>query len=236
MIFTWASGTHKGRIRDNNEDAVYPETAGQTSNTMVAAVADGMGGHVAGEVASRLAIEAAAGPPHLPVAERVARANELILDRVLERPELRGMGTTLTVVELHPDGSMVIGHVGDSRAYRLRGSSLEQLTNDHSVVAEYLRAGRIRPEDIAGHPQRSMLTRALGMQPGLKVDVIAGSVATGDRLLICSDGLNSMIDDEIIAELLRPGTPEEAVWALIEAANHAGGHDNVSVVVVDVGP
>ncbi len=236
MIFTWATGSHRGRIRENNEDSVFPETGGRTDERLVVAVADGMGGHVGGEIASRLATDAISQNADLPIAERVSRANDLILAVVAENPDLRGMGTTLTAAELLPSGSLIIGHVGDSRSYRLRSGSLEQLTDDHSVVAEYVRAGSIRPEDAATHPQRSMLTRALGLDPEVEVDVIEARLEAGDRLLVCSDGLTSMVDDEHIAVTLGLGTPEEAVWVLIENANRAGGHDNISLAVVDVGP
>ena len=235
MTFTWATGSHRGRIRTNNEDAIYPETGGRTDGRLVVAVADGMGGHVGGEIASRLAIGALTTEPDLPIPQAVSRANDLILAEAAENPALLGMGTTLTAAELLPTGSIVIGHVGDSRAYLLRSGILEQLTKDHSVVAEYLRAGSIRPEDVATHPQRSMLTRALGLDPDIDVDVIEAPIHTGDRLLVCSDGLTSMVGDERIAGFLGLGTSEEAVWTLIEAANHLGGHDNISLAVVDVG-
>jgi len=235
MTLTWATGSHRGRIRENNEDSVFPETGGKTDGTLVVAVADGMGGHVGGEIASRLAIEAITTDPNLPIAQRVSVANDLILAQVAHQPELSGMGTTLTAAELRAVGSLVIAHVGDTRAYLLRTGKLEQLTDDHSVVAEYLRAGSIRPEDVATHPQRSMLTRALGLYPNVEVDVIETIMLSGDRFLVCSDGLTSMVPDRRIAETLALGTPEEAVWTLIEAANQAGGHDNISLAVVDVG-
>lgn len=235
MTFTWATGSHRGRIRDNNEDSVFPETGGKTDGLLVVAVADGMGGHVGGEVASRLAIEAIAGGGNVPIAQRVSTANDLILAEAEANPKLHGMGSTLTAAELSPARSLVIAHVGDSRAYLFRSGILEQLTNDHSVVAEYLRAGTIRPEDVATHPQRSMLTRALGLYPNVEVDVIETRTRSGDRLMICSDGLTSMVDNQRIAAALGLGAPEEAVWALIEAANQAGGHDNISLAVVDVG-
>ena len=236
MTFVWATGSHRGRIRDNNEDAVYPKNAGKTAGRLVVAVADGMGGHVGGEIASRIAIEAIAKNEEGAIARRVSTANELILAEVQANPELRGMGTTLTAAELNPDRSLVIAHVGDSRAYLLRSGILEQLTSDHTVVAEYLRAGSIRPEDVATHPQRSMLTRALGLYSHIEVDVVETRTRQSDRLMICSDGLTNMIDHERLAGVLGLGTPEEAVWTLIEAANQAGGHDNITVAIVDVGP
>jgi protein phosphatase len=236
MIFTWASGSHRGRIRDNNEDSILPETGGKTGEDLVVAVADGMGGHVGGEIASRLAIDAVASHRDLPLAQRITAANETIMAEAANRPELRGMGTTLTAGHFLSSGTLTVAHVGDSRAYLLRDETLEQLTHDHSVVAEYLRAGAIRPEDVANHPQRSMLTRALGLDPQLAVDTVEVALRAGDRLLLCSDGLTSMLADQWISRNLGHGTPEEAVWTLIEAANQAGGHDNISLVVVDVGP
>ncbi len=236
MTFTWATGSHRGRIRDNNEDSVYPKNGGKTDGPLVVAVADGMGGHVGGEVASRIAIEAIATGKEEPIARRVSAANDLVLAEVQANPELRGMGTTLTAAELSPDGSLIVAHVGDSRAYLLRSEILEQLTSDHTVVAEYLRAGSIRPEDVATHPQRSMLTRALGLYPHIEVDLLETRTRQGDRLMICSDGLTNMIDHQRLTGALGLGAPEEAVWTLIEAANQAGGHDNITVAIVDVGP
>ena len=236
MTFTWATGSHRGRIRENNEDSVYPPTGGRTEGGLLVAVADGMGGHVGGEIASRFAIDTVAADPDLPLADRVSAANDVILAKADATPDLRGMGTTLTAAQFLPDGSLSVAHVGDSRAYLMRVGILEQLTNDHSVVAEYLRAGSIRPEDVATHPQRSMLTRALGLYPNVEVDMLEVKTRSGDRLLVCSDGLTSMVDEQRIAATLGLGTPEETVWTLIEVANQMGGHDNISLVVVDVGP
>ena len=236
MSFTWATGSHRGRMRENNEDSVFPENSGRTAGRLVVGVADGMGGHSGGEVASRLAIDALATRTTMPIPQRIAVANDLILKKATENPDLRGMGTTVTAAELMPKGTVTIGHVGDSRAYLFREGQLAQITKDHTVVAEYVRAGSIQPEDVATHPQRSMLTRAVGLDPDLVVDVVEVTVAEGDRLLVCSDGLTSMIADGQIAELLVSSNLEEAVWVLIEAANRAGGHDNITLAVVDVGP
>ncbi|NOY56769.1 MAG: serine/threonine-protein phosphatase [Actinobacteria bacterium] len=235
MTFTWASGTHQGRVRTNNEDCLYPKTSGSSDTRSIFAVADGMGGHVAGEIASSEAIEVAIATVGS-LEERIAAANNAIVDAADEDPRLTGMGTTLTIAELDPDGTVSIGHVGDSRAYLLRSGVLRQLTTDHSVVAEYLAAGKIRPEDVARHPQRSMLTRALGLARSVEVDLLTEDLQPGDRLLLCTDGLSSMITDDDIAAKLAGGTPDEAVWSLIEAANAAGGYDNITVVVVDTRP
>lgn len=203
---------------------------------MLVAVADGMGGHVAGDTAARVAMEAAMDSTNVTPTERVRAANEAILSEVDLHPELARMGTTMTLADLRVDGTAVLGHVGDSRAYLLRDGELRQLTVDHSVVAEYLAAGAIAPEDAATHPHRGMLTRAVGLESDIAVDEFEELLRTGDRLMLCSDGLNGMLADTEIARILAGGTPDEAVWGLIEAANGAGGHDNISIVIVDVGP
>lgn len=233
MKFQWASATHTGLVRSINQDSLYPTTSGSSEETTLVMVADGMGGHVAGEVASKIAVDTAVeivGTPGM----RVVGANHAILLHVAENQELAGMGTTLTLLELGEDGVGRFAHVGDSRAYRFRDGKLEQLTEDHTVVAEYIAAGKISPEDAATHPQRNMITRALGLTQNLVVDEFEEPLEDGDRYLICSDGVNSMIGSDRIAELLGSGAPEEAAWNLVEAANAAGGHDNITVMIVDV--
>lgn len=234
MKYQWAAGTHKGRVRNNNEDSFAPETSGRGIGPVVLMVADGMGGAIGGEIASQLAVEHASVGTGSPV-DRVIRANEAVVQRTLREPGLAGMGTTLTLAELGVDGTVELAHVGDSRAYLLHDQGpFKQLTADHTVVAEQLAAGHISPADAVTHPQRSMLTRVLGISPDIEVDSITFQSAPGDRVLICSDGLTNMVEDERVAQLLAKGSPEEAVWALIEEANRAGGHDNITVVVVDV--
>ncbi len=233
MSYQWAVATHKGRLRANNQDAVYPETAGTGEGPMVVVVADGMGGHAAGEVAAGIAVKETVDSD-TDIEGRVLMANLAILNEAVRRPELAGMGTTVTMAELRPGHVAVFGHVGDSRAYLLRGGELRQLTEDHTLVNEYLQAGTIAPEDVNTHPQRSMLTRAVGLGPDVEVDVFEEKLQPGDRLLICSDGVSSMIDDTSIQEALRSATAEEAVWDLVERSNIAGGHDNVTALVVDV--
>jgi protein phosphatase len=223
-------------MRDNNEDSVYPVSDGRSNESIVVAVADGMGGHVAGEVASRLAIEQAMALDDATPEERVLQGNGAIIDAILEKPSLAGMGTTMTLAEVDPIGRVTIAHVGDSRAYLLRRGELRQLTRDHTFVAQQVAAGAITEQEAARHPQRGVLTRALGLGRDIPVDISRERLVVGDRLLLCSDGLNSMVSDDDIAELLVAGTTNEAVWALIEAANQAGGHDNVSVVVVELVP
>ncbi|MDE0139680.1 MAG: protein phosphatase 2C domain-containing protein [bacterium] len=233
MRFVWAAGTDTGRKRPNNEDSIHPEHDGRTSGSLLVAVADGMGGHHGGEVASSVAIKAVvetAGTPE----DQVRAANDAILARVFGDPRLAGMGTTLTVAELRPDGEVTLGHVGDSRAYRWHAGRFKQLTIDHTFVQEEVDAGRLSQEQARHHPERSVLTRALGFEPGLEVDRVRLKVSAGDRLLVCSDGLTSMVRDDRIAGILESGAPSEAVWALIEAANRSGGVDNVSVIVVAI--
>jgi len=234
MRFVWASATHGGRTRKNNEDAFHPELDGRGNGPLLVAVADGMGGHSYGEVASRLAIEGAVGAEGT-VRDRVLAANQTILSEVLGNPLKAGMGTTLTIAELWSDGEVTIGHVGDSRAYRLHLGRLHQITLDHTFVQAEVSAGRLTPEQARTHPARALLTRALGGDP-VEVDVMSLKMEEGDRLLVCSDGLNSMITDDLIAEVLRSGVPSEAAWKLIEEANRAGGHDNISVVLVEAVP
>ncbi|MDX1447696.1 MAG: PP2C family serine/threonine-protein phosphatase [Acidimicrobiia bacterium] len=233
MKYRWAVATHPGNVRPGNEDSAWPRSSGSGEGPVLVMVADGMGGAVAGEVASSLAVETARESDG-DLAERVLDANQAILDEVDRRPELRGMGTTLTLFQLSPDGLARFAHVGDSRAYLFREDELTQLTEDHTVVNMYLRTGAIAPEEAANHPQRSLITRAVGLTPDLDVDTGNLSLQAGDRLLLCSDGVNGMIDDDEIASALRAESSEEAAWLLVEKANLAGGHDNITALVVDV--
>lgn len=233
MRYRWAVATHPGNVRPGNEDSVWPSTSGAGEGPVLVMVADGMGGAVAGEVASSLAVESARHSEG-DLADRVLDANRAILEEVDRRPQLRGMGTTLTLFELDADGVASFAHVGDSRAYLLRDGDLTQLTEDHTVVNMYLQTGAIAPEEAANHPQRSLITRAVGLTPDLDVDTGNLSLEPGDRLLLCSDGVNGMIDDGEIREALSVESGEEAAWLLVEKANLAGGHDNITALVVDV--
>jgi protein phosphatase len=233
MRYVWGSATHQGMVRKNNEDSLFPDKSGESDGQAVLMVADGMGGHIAGEVASRLAINAAASA-ELEPDDRVAAANRAIREEVARQPDLEGMGTTLTLVELEPEGVARVAHVGDSRAYLYRDGELRQLTEDHTVAAEYVALGQISADQADDHPQSHMLTRCLGLTRFVNVDRIDLDLSHGDRLLLCSDGLNSMVPADGIAKALTNGTADEAAWKLVEAANKAGGHDNISVIVVDV--
>lgn len=232
MRYLWATATHQGMVRDNNEDSVFPTASGDSDEHAVLIVADGMGGHVAGEVASRIAINAAASTELDPV-DRVAAGNRAIREEVARDPSLEGMGTTMTLLAIDGDVA-TLAHVGDSRAYLLRQGELSQLTEDHTVAAEYVAMGQLSPEEAGSHPQRHMLTKTLGLTRFVNVDEYKVDLSRGDRILICSDGLTEMVDDKTIARTLSSGSPDEVVWKLVEMANEAGGVDNITVVVVEV--
>lgn len=221
-----------GRVREGNEDAHLVD-----DRLALFAIADGMGGHRGGEVASWTAIEAlrAAVASGQPINDAVKQANTAVLERAAGHPELEGMGTTMTAVVVAGGRRLLIGHVGDSRAYLLRGGELSRLTEDHSLVEELVREGRLTPEQAETHPQKAIVTRALGVEPGVDVDVYAVDVAEGDRLLLCSDGLTDMVRERDIERVLRgEGDPQRAAERLVDEANEAGGVDNITAVVLDV--
>jgi protein phosphatase len=233
LKYVWGAATHKGMVRENNEDSLFPDSSGESDGPVVLMVADGMGGHVAGEVASRLAVNTAASVDLAP-ADRIAAANRTIREEIAREPDLEGMGTTLTLVELRPDGTAHLGHIGDSRAYIYAADRIVQLTTDHTVAAEYVEMGQISADEAETHPQSHMLTRCLGLTRFVNVDELEMPMEASDRLLLCTDGLNSMVPSDEIAAALADGTADEAAWRLIEIANEAGGHDNITVIVVDV--
>ena len=223
--------TDVGMVREGNEDNyLHDERLG------IYAVADGMGGHEAGEVASAVAIEAlragiAGGSL---ITEAVIQANTAVLEKADANPAMRGMGTTLTAA-IQVEGGLRIGHVGDSRAYVLRAGILARVTDDHSLVEELVRSGQITLEQAAIHPQRSVITRALGIERDIEVDDISLELTDGDRVLICSDGLSGMVRETEISAIMRRETDTDAAArALITAANAGGGEDNITVVVIDV--
>jgi protein phosphatase len=218
-------------VRDQNEDSLFPTSSGESTDEVLAIVADGMGGHVAGEVASRIAINAAASSDLGPT-DRVAAGNRAIREEVARDPGLEGMGTTMTLLRVE-DNTATIAHIGDSRAYLLRDGELRQVTEDHTVAAEYVAQGQLSREEAASHPQRHMLLRTLGLTRFVDVDEVEVDLAPGDRVLLCSDGLTEMVRDETIGKILADGSPDEVVWNLVETANDAGGVDNITVVVVD---
>ncbi|HEY1479942.1 MAG TPA: Stp1/IreP family PP2C-type Ser/Thr phosphatase [Gaiellales bacterium] len=230
QIADHASSTHTGKVRRTNEDSYLDDPP-------LFVVADGMGGARAGEVASRIAIDTFRELEPVPDEDGEARLRRTILEsnrRVLERSQsdstAAGMGSTVTAALLEGD-HVVVGHVGDSRAYLLRDGVLQQLSHDHSLVAELERAGRLTHEEAAVHPQRSVITRALGATPELEVDTRIVRVRDGDVLLLCSDGLSGLVGDDTIAGLIGGDGPlGDAVKRLVRAANDAGGDDNVTAV------
>lgn len=233
LVLRYAARSDRGLVRSNNEDSVY-------AGARLLALADGMGGHAAGEVASQLMIAALAhldddepGDDLLGKLEAATReGNAAIADQVEEEPELDGMGTTLTAI-LFARSKLGLVHIGDSRAYLLRDDVLTQITRDDTFVQSLVDEGRITAEQAHTHPQRSLIMRALTgneIEPTLTVR----EARTGDRYLLCSDGLSDVVSDETIAEVLRNDTPGDSADRLIELALRSGGPDNVTVVVADV--
>lgn len=264
-----ASGTDTGRLRDLNQDSVLafvrPPEKGEPMGLF--AVADGMGGHKAGEIASKLAVstirdslafmleqdESEETTSYVPIssdgtaptdAEILARrlqiavenANKAIYDYAKENPKTAGnLGCTVTCAVVS-GSNLVIGNVGDSRTYRMSGGVLSQLTNDHSYVWDLVQEGHLESDEIYDHPHRNVITRALGSQEKVPVDILADTLVPGDRLLLCSDGVWEMIRDQSeIAELLQVNELQAAVDLFVEKANYYGGTDNIGVVVVEFG-
>ena len=226
--------SHPGRKRRHNEDAYVIEPP-------LFAVADGMGGAKAGEVASGLAAAALkegggdGQGGEARVTELIQEANRRVFRRANEDREASGMGTTMTVALVERD-RVVFGHVGDSRAYLIRDGQIDQLTDDHSLVAELVRSGRLTPEEAETHPQRSVITRAVGTEADVDVDTFSIEPAPGDLFLICSDGLTDMVDERTMTQAIERhrGNLEEAAKALVVAANRGGGEDNITVVFFEV--
>ena len=228
-----ASITDTGRRRRHNEDAYVCEPP-------LFAVADGMGGAQAGELASGLAAAALRDDTNRSggeerVDELIQEANRRVYERQMQDSAASGMGTTITVA-LVENGRVAIGHVGDSRAYLIRDRRLEQLTEDHSLVAELVRSGKLSPEEADTHPQRSVITRVLGTDPNVDVDTFSIQTRPGDLFLLCSDGLSSMVDaDTILREVERNRSDlQSAAKALVRAANKGGGDDNITVVFFEI--
>ena len=230
---SWVALSDIGRVRTHNEDSVLAQPP-------LFVVADGLGGHEAGEVASSIAIQTVRDhAPRRPDAKALARAvkaaNREVIRSAREGYGRAGMGTTMTAAIV--EGTQIaIAHIGDSRAYLLRSGQLEQITGDHSMVADMIRRGQLTDAEARYHPNRSVITRALGTDPAVVADTYELTAGPGDRLLLCSDGLTGMLEDAMIAETLATyADPAAAAKALVDAANDAGGHDNISVVIVDIG-
>jgi protein phosphatase len=235
LVGGWSSDV--GNVRDNNQDVAL-----HSGNLF--AVADGMGGHVGGEVAARLAVEVLEEkfqkiPTLEGLREAVIAANEKVYEHSLTNDALRGMGTTLTATALveEAEGRSAVGlvNVGDSRAYLYAEGQLQQITADHSLAEERVRHGQLTEEEAAVHPHRHILTRALGVAPDVDVDLWELHVQVGDRLLLCSDGLTNEVETTEIAQILgKHADPVTASTALVAQALTNGGSDNVTVVVIDV--
>ncbi len=236
----WGVSTDNGRVRQQNEDRGH-------ASVSLFIVADGMGGHLAGEVASEMTVTAIAArmtvDDNKSVADLVSAINDVnrsIFDASLGNPDQAGMGTTvvaIAVVKDQTDGELLgIANVGDSRGYIMRHQRLQQVTVDHSLVQELVAAGEITRQQARIHPRRNIVTRALGIEPEVRVDSWTMPIIQGDRFVLCSDGLVDEVDDDRIASLMLDniGDPQATADALVEAANSFGGHDNITVIVIDV--
>lgn len=238
-----SSFTHTGMVRHNNEDSclVIPPWSriAIEKGVCLLAVADGMGGQNAGEVASGLAVKALAGwfadnsfedfSPRL-LEEMFAHANSVVWSHSQENPETKGMGTTLTLM-LVRDSKAMVGHIGDSRLYRMRNKQLEQMTSDHSLVGEQVRMGKISPEAARVHPTRHILSRVLGSRQFVVPDIFEIDLQVGDAFLLCSDGLSGMVEDSGIRSIFLEKSTGNIAKSMVSAANKAGGKDNSTVVV-----
>jgi serine/threonine protein phosphatase PrpC len=229
--------THAGKVRQNNEDALL---VGEGEDEKLFVVADGIGGFEAGEVASSLAVDVLKDlQPDEPFKAAIGEANRRIVAAGRGDEKLSGMGTTVVAIRFGgKQGEPVaeVAHVGDSRAYLMRGGDMNPITEDHSLVAELVRSGDLTRDQAAEHPQKNLITRALGADEEVDVDTAILSVEAGDRILLCSDGLSDMVSEAGISEILAesPDHPERAARGLLSAALDAGGNDNITVVVVDV--
>jgi PPM family protein phosphatase len=233
MIGRTAAVTDPGRTRRHNEDAYVIEPP-------LFAIADGMGGAQAGEVASQLATAALKesepnGGGEQRIADLIQEANRRVYDRSSSDPNTSGMGTTITVALVEED-TVAFGHVGDSRAYLIRDAEMEQLTEDHSLVNELLKTGKLSREEAETHPQRSVITRALGTDPDVDVDTFSVRAEAGDLFLLCSDGLTDMVSEQSILNVVERNRDDidSVVRALVKEANRGGGQDNITVVAFEI--
>lgn len=234
----------QGKRRKSNQD--YASTFINKKDKPLALLADGMGGHQAGDIASRQAVEEigqAWEATEIEASEKAVQwfiqqiqlANQGIFEKGQSEIQLSGMGTTLEAIAIL-DEKIALAHVGDSRIYALRGDQLLPLTEDHSLVNVLLKSGEITPEMAANHPRKNIITRSLGMTGTLEVDVAIHSVQKGDRLIMCSDGLTNMVSEELISQIVRETSSlKEASQRLIDEANAKGGLDNITVLLIDIG-
>lgn len=243
MMYEICAQTDQGRVRKNNEDAVAfdPQTG-------LCLLADGMGGYNAGEIASGMAVtfisqelgswlrqagnRASARELRRTLETCVHNVNHSIFNAACSNPDYEGMGTTL-VAGVFVEGRLILGHVGDSRCYRLRGPAFQQITKDHSLLQEQIDAGLMTPEQALASPYRNLITRALGVEDSVLIDINEHRVELGDVYLMCSDGLSDMVPDGVLAAILHAsGTLQQKALKLVHAANEGGGRDNISVLLV----
>jgi protein phosphatase len=237
-----AAGTDVGRIRAGNEDSLYADADPERGLFIVA---DGMGGHAAGEVASEMAVQIVAremapfrdltGPTPLSgIAEALKSANRSIYERTIVEADKQGMGTTGSCL-LMGSGRWIIGHIGDSRVYLMRDGVFRQVTKDHSYVQEQVDAGFLTPEQARYHPYSNVITRCVGANAAVEADVLHGEIQNGDVWLLCSDGLTGMVEDPQLKKIIETrGTPGRMVDAMITEANRRGGLDNITAIVIQV--
>ena len=233
------SATDIGQKRQMNQDYIYTssEPVGNLPNLFV--VADGMGGHNAGDFASRYGVSVLVETikkdknfnPVKIIRNGIEEANREILEQAMENDTMSGMGTTMVAATV-VGGYAYVANVGDSRLY-LAGSSLRQITQDHSLVAEMVRLGELKPEEAVNHPDKNIITRAVGTGEDVKIDFFDVKLESGDQILICSDGLTNMVSDRDIYEILRSGPGENRAQELVDQANANGGKDNIAVIVIE---
>lgn len=239
----FAAGTDKGKHRELNEDclSIIP---GNTDMPSVFVVADGMGGHNSGEIASRAAVDYFSGAiPKVDwgtyadngfedeLRKLISATNKSVYEKSLEMSENNGMGTTMTAAVVAGE-TMYIGHVGDSRLYLIREGNLKLLTTDHSYIEEMVRNGSLTREEAKKHPQKHVITRALGCLPEVETDIYSCGIEAGDIYILCTDGLTNMLSEDEIAQIAAANTPEATCEALLQRANDNGGEDNITVIVI----
>lgn len=242
MQLSVAAGTDVGRIRAGNEDSLYADADAERGLFIVA---DGMGGHAAGEVASEMAVQIVArelagtrdlsgdGPPAT-MAHALREANRIIYERTIAEADKQGMGTTASCLTMG-GGLWIIGHIGDSRIYLLREGVMSQVTKDHSYVQEQVDAGFLTPEQARYHPYSNVITRCVGANAAVEADVLQGEIQDGDVFLLCSDGLTGMVEDPQLRKIFDTRTTAaQMVDAMITEANRRGGLDNITAIVVQV--
>ena len=241
-----ASASHIGKVRDRNEDSYFqyePKGAKDKAKGALFMVADGMGGHSGGDIASRIAVETIKdhyystgnGSAEKILSDAFELANQAIINKALNDSSLFGMGTTCTAMAIKDDRAF-FAHLGDSRAYLLRKNKLEQITQDHSLVGDMVRSGMISREDARNHPQRNIITKSLGSQEKIKPETPCSPLVLqkGDVIMLCSDGLTSFVGDDDIRNILSENPPKKACERLVSLANDTGGGDNITVQVVSI--